>query len=479
MERRDHVVNWVAAAGLTFAAIILQDRLQRANDFSSARKKDYLGDWKTRQGVLSDILSKVPIGPQIVVKLSSGFCGHNELRLSRLPVVSSGKASWGSALGIFHEPNASPKINDGMLISEASEWTDIPTAPLSHQKGHIGVVISRTTLMNMIILTNGRSIWEYADASGFRGAYASMCGQWYVNWKIGGPAVATFKAHDSHSAATDVYPPSWPIRVDRCIQMMAGVVVKASAPKDFSIGFPGRMPPGRYQLELQIKGFAGSHGSRHIYNMNGGEVYNVDFLFIRKADAADTSIPEPARILAVPSVDGNDETEILVPEEEQMILAKAMDYLPYAWLSWSIHRGLRDILMAYSKPVMDTYRTKLAKELRKIVKDYRSQLIANGWEAGFVDERMGDLAASSVLAGRGNSGDMVRIVSDLGELQWAGRRDEMDETTFWQEETRNAPKREKLDPQVIVALVKCFILEWSVDFDYQMYHQLPIDLLME
>lgn len=28
----------------------------------------------------------------------------------------------------------------------------------------------------------------------------------------------------------------------------------------------------------------------------------------------------------------------------------------------------------------------------------------------------------------------------------------------------------------VVALVKCFVLEWSTDFDYQMYHDLPLTM---
>jgi hypothetical protein len=60
--------------------------------------------------------------------------------------------------------------------------------------------------------------------------------------------------------------------------MMAGVVVHPSkGAQFFAVAFPGRMETGKYFLEHQANGFALSHGARHIYNMNGGKVFEAAF----------------------------------------------------------------------------------------------------------------------------------------------------------------------------------------------------------
>ena len=33
-----------------------------------------------------------------------------------------------------------------------------------------------------------------------------------------------------------------------------------------------------------------------------------------------------------------------------------------------------------------------------------------------------------------------------------------------------------LSPTAVIALVKCFILEWRIEFDYRMYDDLPTEL---
>ena len=43
---------------------------------------------------------------------------------------------------------------------------------------------------------------------------------------------------------------------------------------------------------------------------------------------------------------------------------------------------------------------------------------------------MADLAANSILAGSGNSGDSVRVVTNIAALLWTGDTRDMDETMF-------------------------------------------------
>jgi hypothetical protein len=98
--------------------------------------------------------------------------------------------------------------------------------------------------------------------------------------------------------------------------MMAGIVVLRSNPKAFNLGFPGRSEPGVWRLEHEPKGFAGSHGSRHIYNMNGGKVYEVDFLFMERVSEQEPT-PNNCLQLRLPSLVDARETLLYVPEKDK------------------------------------------------------------------------------------------------------------------------------------------------------------------
>lgn len=49
--------------------------------------------------------------------------------------------------------------------------------------------------------------------------------------------------------------------------------------------------------------------------------------------------------------------------------------------------------------------------------------------------------------------------------------------TFWGDEHCDSGSS-ALSPMAVVALVKCFDLEWSVDLDYQMYHDFPLEMYL-
>ena len=316
-------------------------------------------------------------------------------------------------------------------------------------------------------------MFRYSDASGHRASYASYCGHFYIEWPLGAPAVVHFHPHDSHTTSTDVYPLMFRVRVNKSVQMMAGVITSADG-TSFQCAFPGRKPPGTWILEYQRKGFPGAHGSRHLYNLMGGKVYEVDFLLARRMDG---ERPSGAIELRLPSTEKNTPLSMLIPEPEQSILEKTLDSLPWSSLSWSIHRGLRDILIAYAKPTMDEFRQNLASRLREFINEQPQQLEANGWSAEFVRGAMAELAGNSVVAGSGNSGDAVRVVTDAALLLSAKDPSMLDETNFWRKERHTLGKGSWLSRSAIIALTKCFVLEWSNEFDYQMYHDLPTELL--
>ena len=209
-------------------------------------------------------------------------------------------------------------------------------------------------------------------------------------------------------------------------------------------------------------------------------MFEVDFLLARRCENESQDSENLALVL--PSLEKNTTLSLLVPKVEQGILEHCLDCLPWSWLSWSVHRGLRDILVAFAKPTMNNLRSALASALHSAAEENKSRLQAKGWAPEFVDV-MADMASSSVLAGGGNSGDIVRVVTDVALLLWDVSNDPrgLDETRFWrQERQRQAEPVEgkvQLSTDTVIALTKIFVLEWSVEFDYQMYHDLPPRIL--
>lgn len=434
-------------------------------------------------------------GPAITASLRNGFCGHNHVAISRLPVGNIDTFSVCSLevlFGVVHEPGTSVRLVGNHLEPSSWEWTKLSLSPLRR----LGpcppeVSISRVSLITFLIISNARPTFEYADASGYRSNFASYIGQWYINWSSGKEATVTLHPHDSHTASTDVYPTTLDVHVDSCVNMMAGVVVKASNPLEFNIAFPGRMPPGTYTLIFQARGFAGSHGSRHIYNMNGGAVYEIDFILMKPLPNTDLHSTNTQETIAItlPSSEKDKEVTVYVGVEEQDMIWNALNYLPWSSLSWSLHRGLRDLLLAFAKATMDEYRQALADRLVAVLEDNIDILESKGWNKAFVQQHMAAMARSCVLAGRGNSGDLVRIVTCLAELCWTGPSEGLQETKFWTKSSLEMSKSgascipvrkvHYLDGDAVIALTKCVVLEWSMDFDYQVYHQLPPVLVLK
>lgn len=122
---------------------------------------------------------------------------------------------------------------------------------------------------------------------------------------------------------------------------------------------------------------------------------------------------------------------------------------------------------------MDQFRSQLAALLKRTVTSQPHLLERQGWESNFVRNSMGEMAASAVLLGKGNSGDLVRVVTDIMLAlvnDWS--MDQLGEVRFW----RLPDEEKELNLPGAVALTKMFIVEWSNEFDYQTYHDLPISL---
>lgn len=296
-----------------------------------------------------------------------------------------------------------------------------------------------------------------------------------------------FSPHDILiKPGSDKYPSSIAQRVDRCVDMLAGIIDDKAG---FSVGFPGRKSVSG-KLEFQEGGFAGSHGSRHFFNMSGGAVHTVDMLFRRAFTSQESQENERLdyRELIVPSLEKGEHVSLLVPKQEYKVIVTSLDSVPWTNLSWSMHRGLRDVLLATGKPVMDRYRQKLASFLKDAVKSHLRELIAKGWDSGFVVSSMPQIVFSTVMAGSGDSGDAVRAMTDTALVALKGQEVNLDKTVFWRSAIDGNPDvsarlraeydSDHLSADTMIALVKFVALEWSQDLDYQMYHDLPMSLLL-
>ncbi|KAI1468125.1 uncharacterized protein F4812DRAFT_429020 [Daldinia caldariorum] len=459
-----------------------------------------------------------PLGPAIAANMADGFCGVNLLHVTRVPVVSPGKAGWLTLLAMLNPdvPALDADADRSADMAEAAEkgggresagggggdggnapvhsasWSSIAPKPLQTHQSRACVVISRTTLITMLVMTNARPVFQYSEAAGFRAGYASYCGQWYITWPIGQEAIVTFAAHDSLGSGKEVFPRGFPLRVDRCARMIAGVV--ASPTSDFAVGFGGRQAPGTYVLEHAPRGFPAAHSGRHLYNMLGGRAFDVDYLYARpdRLDNTTGAVGTKGVRLHLPDkTAGNRSVAVVVPPAAEAVLKQALDTLPWTSLSWSMHRGLRDVLLAYGRQIMDLHRTALAALLRQTVASRAEEFVSRGWDGDFVRESMGPMAAAAVLAGRGDSGDAVRVVTAAAAVYYdaakgilgSGRSDndssldELDEVRFWRAQQPHRRRGSSpLLPEAVVALTKFFVLEWSQEFDYQLYHHLPMSL---
>ncbi|KAL4867559.1 hypothetical protein BDV12DRAFT_209825 [Aspergillus spectabilis] len=329
--------------------------------------------------------------------LVNGFCGKKTVVISRLPLLkhTSNQAAWATLLSVIHpaprmdEPvEVQAVTNKGTEIAARDEWVESnpELRPLVKHKLTACTVFSRTTLMTLFCVTNARAIFSYNGAPSYRATYPCYCGQWRVDGRLG---------------MKDVYPVTFQRRVEKCLQMLARLIDAGSHGGGFRCAFPGRMAPGECVLMYTVKEFGGAHGGRHFYNMIGGNITRVDFLLMKMKSTKQS--PDPTAFCLPNKENGKHDVTLYIPAEESTILDKALDY-------------------------------QLAETLRYAVSNWPEKLISRGWDARFVKEdmaSMANMAPSAVLAGSGNSGDAVRVVTGIALALWNGPVSDLDETFFW------------------------------------------------
>lgn len=190
------VVTTIGLGGLITQASAIGDQM---DPFYSTRSSEYLGVWFKRQRVFPwwRIAKPAPRGPIIVAKTSTGFCGRHTVYIMRIPPAPPGKAGWATLLAMFHsdmplgpmppsravDEDAAEKASvmtttlDGRSIA-ADGWPFLEQRPLIRYHTDACVTISRTTLIVMLVMTNGRPVFEFSSAAGYRAGFASYIGQW-------------------------------------------------------------------------------------------------------------------------------------------------------------------------------------------------------------------------------------------------------------------------------------------------------------
>lgn len=476
--------------------------------FHDNRGPACLGPWADNDDDLRSHLyvkKPTPCGPVITGKYTQGLCGLNVIHVSRKPVGRVGRASWTKILEIFHPESLNPqplllegKLREGSeassIISMDSSWKRrIPTQSLKKHRDKACTTITRTAFITCLVLANAYQIYKHSGAAGLRVAYSGYTGIWELQWPLGGSADVEFFPLDSHDPAQEMHPRTFKRRVDKCILMLMGVIQGTAVGK---LGFPEPKDSGCSVLEFHKNGFIAHGKTTHLYNMMGGNYYDVDYL-LRRPFLSGGKAPEQALKLLIPTPEldinrkaikpwDHDQQSscVYVPEREQHVLAAALDSLPWSPLSWSVHRGMQCLLVAYGAATMNAYRPALARTLQEAVKDNPKALEAAGWKPNFVRDYMADTAAASVAMDGGDSGDSVRIVTAAALLLWKGSEEGLDETGFWRSMVGKSSHVEEVDantllePGVVIALTKLFVLEWSNELDHKLYEDLPLEMLV-
>ncbi len=489
--------------------------MSQLDPFNAARGEDHLAFWGKHNEHPSkkrwNIAKPPPLGPLIGADINK--CLNVEtLYLSRRPTTQVGVATWTVLLAVFHpHPSEQPKYEnvsepnpvEGKGASSALEITHgssrpspsaekpvvrkpwhktLNSKPLIFHRDVACNEISRLTLISFILLSQARELYRYDGAAGLRIGFASYNGFYQIEWPLGQRPTLRFEAHEDYQRGKDAFPICFARRPRKCNEMAVGVIDRGVdvAGKPLKVAFAGRKKPGVYVLKLLPKRFGAQRSAAGLYDMLGGESHGVDFFFREQMNTT-APIPEYKRKLTVPSLVDDQPSTIYVAHSEAAALADCLDYLPWSPLAWSIHRGMKDILVSYAKPYMEAYRKPLADALRAAVTTHTYALRHRGWEPTFTREHMADQAASAILGDDRCSGDVCRIVGAITELLCDKGQVDLDHTKFWVQHLTLPSEQgiqEALSPDTMAALVKAFFVWWSHDFDYEVYHKLPLRIIV-
>ena len=491
-------ITAVGLGGLIAQAESIRDQL---DIFHKARGENYLGEWVEYQlpHRWYQLVKPAPKGP-IIKGNYHGVCGVSPIHVSRQPHPRQGKtvgkASWTAILAILHPYT----LLGGENPRDSRPWQKrLDNQTYRHdlrmyRGDKICTKITRIALIVCLVVCNAVQNSKYSGDSGLRVSYGGYTGSWQIQWPIGGHAELEFFVLDSHDTDAETHPLTFSRRVDKCVLMLLGVIHHPPLGK---LGFAEPKNQGYSLLKFESQGFSSNGKTSHLYNMmRCGNYYEVDYLV--RYPLQEPYPDENTIVLTLPAleVDLNrlplknptlTNSTVFVPPLEQEKLATALDCLPWSQIGWSVHRGMQCLLVAYAKPIMDLHREALATKLQSAVTSRHNQRNLHfwGWEENFIKNHMGSNAANSVKKAGGESGDNVRVVTDIAKLLAQGSSVKLDETHFWRGQIENRKRdpatlvvNPKLEPDTIIALTKLFVLEWSHELDHKLYEDFPLELLV-
>lgn len=492
-------ITAVGLGGLIAQAESIRDQL---DIFHKARGEKFLGEWIEYQSPYRwyQLAKPAPMGP-IIKGNYGGLCGVSPIHVSRQPHPREGKtvgkATWTAILATLHPYTLLPGIEKPRDLRPWQRRLENQTYRhdlMMYRGDKICTKITRIALIVCLVVCNACQNSKYSGDSGVRVSYGGYTGSWQIQWPIGGHAELEFFGLDSHDANTETHPLTFSRRVDKCVLMLMGVIHHPTLGK---LGFAEPIKQGDSLLKFESQGFSSNGKTCHLYNMmRCGNYYEVDYLVRYQLQEPYTQEDTIVLTLPSPEVDLNrlpwknpkpTNSTVFVPPFEQEKLATALDCLPWSQLGWSVHRGMQCLLVAYAKPIMDLHREALASKLQTAVtlKQHQLMLKSCGWQESFIKNHMGSIAANSVRKSGGDSGDNVRIVTDIARLLAPNGSVDLDKTCFWRGQIENR-KRDpatlvvdpRLEPDAIIALTKLFVLDWSNELDHRLYEDFPLELLV-
>jgi hypothetical protein len=176
----------------------------------------------------------------------------------------------------------------------------------------------------ILALMSVKEVYRYSNASGIRAVFECQAGVWTAEWPIGKKAIVSFAAHKEvlGKSSKILRPHNHSMIVDKCVEMLAGVVSGKDGEKDFRIAFQGRPQDAeRYVLLLQ-RVLATPNWSSDLYEKVGGDIQKVEVKSRRLIVGGD-AVLEDARIVeySIPSLDRTREyATVVVPRQELGIL---------------------------------------------------------------------------------------------------------------------------------------------------------------
>lgn len=499
----------------------------RLDPFGGARGRQHLGIWTNSKRHWA-LIRPPPEGPVLEADLHTCL-GCETIYLSGYPLPGTGIPSWISLLRKFHASklnNTRPihfgaisrhfgRLEKGLAwnVNESRNVRDEISNLVSSGKSHpseeywkkelkkqtlimyngiASTTIDPTTLIIFILLSQMAMEYRHDGPMGLSITFVGYTGKLRI--KSGMETIVEYEEFRDIQKGHNPYPISFPRKPRDCVHMALGIVDRN--PED-KVAFDERqLSDGRrYTLTLQKKGYHAQDYANDVYDLMGGRSSDVDFLPFEPADGHHARVTSGLHRFVIKSED-NFRVEVHLDQHISAIIADCLDKLPWSVLGWSIHRGMKDVLLGFALPSLELYRRELAAVFRLAATTYADKLIEQEWKEGFVRTRVPDIVEAA-FDGRSKSGNVCRVIAALAEqihehglptttVPQQAADPITKPTNFWKNQLINpppnsssvAPKKKSLDPDAVTALTKVFFLKCSHEFDYRVYHKLPQKMIM-